>query len=43
MPVDPTLFQHLLTPLPEVRELDPDDGWRQWDLATRLQDARIDD
>jgi hypothetical protein len=28
-----------LTPLPEVVELPPDDGWIQWDIATRLLDA----
>ena len=35
--LDAMLFQR--TPLPEVVELDPDDGWTQWDLATKLQDA----
>lgn len=26
-------------PLPEVTELDPADGWAQWDLAVRLRDG----
>lgn len=28
-----------LTPLPDVAELPHDDGWHQWDIATRLLDA----
>lgn len=30
------------TPLPEVCELDFDDGWMQWDLAVKLIDKNHD-
>jgi len=28
------------TPLPEVKYLEDEDAWTQWDLAVKLQDKR---
>lgn len=29
------------TPLPEVTELEPEEGWAQWDIATKLGDSKV--
>ena len=38
-PVDVPALVYARTDQPEVTELEPEDGWKQWRLATRLNEG----